>query len=230
MTTPSQFDPLAEAPRSLRDRIIRKFGRAVEPLALSLLSWCRSLDNRVEAVEKRAEIVEGQIRATLKAVRAMESVVSGLGEAGELSTKMTSLAGKVRDLETRADQAYWSREALVERLNKDDMREEQVVHRLGALEERAEEMYWSRSALVERMNHDDAVVEVINQALSALNQSLSELAARVDEQLPLPLAFGLDYLAMGRRLAAIEDQLEAIVSQPRTATLITFPPQEKAAG
>jgi hypothetical protein len=223
MTTPSRFDPLAEAPRSLLDRIIRKFGRTVEPLAVSLLSWCRSLDHRVETVEKRAEIVEGQIRAMLETVRAMESVVSGLGAAGELGSKMTSLAGKVRDLEARADQAYWSREALVERMNRDDMREEQIVQRLGTVEERAEELYWSRSALVERMNRDDAVVAVIDRSLSALQ-------TKVDEQLPLPLAFGLDYLAMGRRLAAIEDQLEAIVSQPRTATLIAFPPQEKAAG
>jgi hypothetical protein len=230
MTTPSRFDPLAEAPRSLRDRIARKFGRTVEPLAVSLLSWCRSLDHRVETVEKRTEASETQIRAMLEAVRAVESVVSGLGPAGELSSRMAhletltdSLAGKIKDLETRADQAYWGREALVERMNKDDMRKEQIVGRLGALEERAEDLYWSRSAVVERMNCGDAVVEV-------LDRSIAELQTKVSEQLPLPLVFGLDHLAMGRRLAAIEDQLEAILAQPPSRSLVAFPSPEKAAG
>ncbi|HEY2154398.1 MAG TPA: hypothetical protein VGH33_02125 [Isosphaeraceae bacterium] len=221
MTTPSQFDPLAEAPRSIRDRIVRKFGRAVEPLAVSLLSWCRSLDHRVETVEKRVEAGESHFRAMADAVRNAEMIVSSLATAVESLTD--SLSRKVKDLETRADQAYWGREALVERLNKDDNREEQIVNRLGALEERTEELYWSRSALVERMNRGDAVVEAIDRSVAALQ-------SKVDEQLPLPLSFGLDHLAMGRRLAAIEDQLEKILAQPPSRALVAFPPPEKAAG
>ncbi len=230
MTTPSQFDPLADAPRSLGARILRKFGRTVEPLAVSLLSWCRSLDHRVETVEKRVEIGEGQIRAMLESIRAVESVVSGFGGAGELRSKLTALesqadtlTAKIRDLEARADQAYWGREALVERMNKGDMREEQIVNRLGALEERAEELYWNRSALVERMNRGDAVVEVIHR-------DVKKLQTEVGEQLPLPLAFGLDHLAMGRRLSAIEDQLETLLAQPSSRALVAFPSPEKAAG
>ncbi len=230
MTAPSQFDPLAEAPRSLRDRIIRKFGRTVEPLAVSLLSWCRSLDHRVETVEKRVEGGESQIRTLTQALRSIETIVSTLGDAGELRSKMAAvestaegLASKVKDLETRADQTYWSREALVERMNRDDAREEEMVHRLGSVEERTEDLYWGRSALVERMNRDDAVVETIDLRLTALQ-------AKVDEQLPLPLAFGLDYLAMGRRLAALEDQLEAILTEPPAAPLVAFAAPEKAAG
>lgn len=73
------------------------------------------------------------------------------------------------------------------------------------------------------MNEEDAVVVAIQRKVEALQST-------VDEQVPLPLAFGLDYLAMGRRLAAIEDQLEAIVSKPATVGIVPFPTPEKAAG
>ncbi len=211
MTTPSRFDPLAEAPRSFFDRVLRKFGRTVEPLAVSLLAWCRALDHRVESVEKRLEGSENLFRAMSQTMAAIESVVSSLGPAGELRAKVDavdSLQGKVKDLEARADQAYWSREALVERMNQDDAREAGLLTRLGAVEERAEDLFWGRAALVERMNEEDAVVVAIQRKVEALQST-------VDEQVPLPLAFGLDYLAMGRRLAAIEDQLEAIALEAR---------------
>jgi hypothetical protein len=135
-------------------------------------------------------------------------------ELGEGETR--SLAHKIRSLEQRTDHLEWGREALVERMNHDDLR-------IGGLEERAETLYWGREALVERMNHDDAVFE--------------EFRMRVDQQASLPLSFGLDYLAMGRRLAALEDYVEALLAQLAKAqdgqatTLVAFPSSpEKAAG
>jgi hypothetical protein len=52
----------------------------------------------------------------------------------------------------------------------------------------------------------------------------------------LPLSFGLDYLAMGRRLASLEDQVELLLTRlaeaqgGQSATLVAFPSPEKAAG
>lgn len=258
MTTPSQFDPLAQAPRTLRARLASKFGRTIEPLAMNLVSWCRSLDHRVESVEARLEADEAQLRAAAQALRGIDAIGPRLDELEALAPKITAfgpklaaaisrfaafeavaeavterldaLAAKVNDLDVRADQAFWAREAVVERLNRDDAREEQVIGRVVALEEKAEQLYWGREALVERMNRDDAVVEAIDLRLTGLQE-------KVDDQVPLPLAFGLDYLAMGRRLAAMEDQVEALLSQlgkgqdGQPATLVAFPAaQDKAAG
>ena len=99
------------------------------------------------------------------------------------------------------------------------------------MEERAEGLLWGREALVERMNSDNAVV-------ASIGRKIDELRTKIDEQVPLPLAFGLDYLAMGRRLAALEDQVEAVLCQlgkardGQPATLVAFPApvEEKAAG
>ena len=79
------------------------------------------------------------------------------------------------------------------------------------------------------MNRDDALVEAIDRRVVTLQE-------KVDEQLPLPLAFGLDYLAMGRRLASLEDQVEILLARlakaddGQPATLVAFPGPEKAAG
>ncbi len=248
MTTPSQFDPLADAPRSLRARLARKFGRTIEPMAVNLLSWCRSLDHRVESIEGRLEADEARLRAVSQAIRGIEDSGARLEALEALAPKVTaivpklasmtprrvtaveSLQDKVRALEARSDQAFWGREALVERMNQDDAREAAVVGRVSALEVRADQLYWGREALVERMNRDDAVVEVIDRRITALQE-------KVDEQAPLPLSFGLDYLAMGRRLAALEDQVELLLGQlskeqeGRATTLVAFPEApEKAVG
>jgi chromosome segregation ATPase len=244
MTTPSQFDPLAGPPPSLRARIGRKFGRTIEPLAVNLLAWCRSLDHRMESVEGRLESGEAQLRAVTQVIRTaegmaarMEAVEAQLPKVAAVVAKVAAMnplisgfEAKIKQLETRADQSFWGREALVERMNRDDAREETTVARLAALEERAEGLFWGREALVERMNRDDAQVEVIDRRVATLE-------TKVDEQVPLPLSFGLDYLAMGRRLAALEDQIELLLSrlggaqEGQAATLVSFPSApEKAAG
>jgi chromosome segregation ATPase len=244
MTTPSQFDPLAGPPPSLRARIARKFGRTVEPIAVSVLSWCRSLDHRLESVEGRLEASEAQLRAVAQVIRTAEGMAARMeaveaqvprmaavvAKVATINPLLTGFEAKIQQLETRADQAFWGREALVERMNADDAREEAVAARVAAIEERAESLFWGREALVERMNRDDAHVETIERRVATLE-------TKVDEQVPLPLSFGLDYLAMGRRLAALEDQIEMLLSRlapaqdGQAATLVTFPSTpEKAAG
>src|ERR1700722_7230883 len=101
MTTPSQFDPLARAPRSFLARIARTFGRKVEPLAVNLLAWCRSLDHRVGSVEGRLEGSEAQVRALSHAVRNIESLVPALEAAGELGSKVSALARRATAAETK---------------------------------------------------------------------------------------------------------------------------------
>jgi hypothetical protein len=249
----SPFDPLAEAPRSLRDRIARKLGRTVEPMAIRLLSWCRSLDHRVESIEGRLEAGEVQLRSVAQAMRAVngvgsrieaieaiapqvEAIVSKIGAISAGLAALEPIPEKIRLLEVRADQAFWGREALAERMNQDDAREQALVERVAglaagvsALADRAEQLYWGREALVERMNLDDATVESIDRRLVALQE-------KVEEQIPSPQAFSLDYIALGRRLASLEDQVELLLGrlagtqEGQAATLVAFPGPEKAAG
>ena len=96
MTTPSQFDPLAEAPRSLRARLARKFGRTVEPLAMHLLSWCRSLDHRIASIEGRMEADEAQLRGRGPGpARPYEAIGPRLDGLEALAPRITALGPKL---------------------------------------------------------------------------------------------------------------------------------------
>jgi hypothetical protein len=221
MTNTSQFDPLADAPRSYRERLARKFGRTVEPMAIQLLAWCRSLDHRVSGLEARSDGVQAKADALAHSVRALEARTEAMdARLDEGLQRYEGMPQRVRSLEGRTDQLFWGREALVERMNVFDA----IADRVAAVEDKAETLHWGREALVERMNRDDAVFDAFK--------------TKVEEQSSLPLAFGLDYLAMGRRIAMLEDQVEALLAQLARsqgglpeASVVAFPATpEKAAG
>jgi hypothetical protein len=184
--SPSPHDPEAIPRTTVRRRLAWNIGRRLEPLAVRLLDWCRALEARVGDVERRVE--EGQRRAS------------------DDLTEIQAIEGRVGSLEGRADEAWWGREALVERINELASRHEGLMSSMLALEEKAEQAYWAREAAVERLGQ-----AVADQA--AANLRIESLERRIEEHVPLPMAFGLDALAMGRRLAAIEDHVEQLLVQ-----------------
>jgi chromosome segregation ATPase len=291
----AHFDPHDQPPRTFRERLSRKVKRTVEPLAIHLLEWCRSLHTRVEAVEGRVDAVgtrvdavdarfeqtearfreiDGQIQSVrglvgfldglLKSVQKHTCDVDGrlhaLGEsvaereaiaaegrqevdwlrdqasvfAAEVQEFKASTHGLLQEFTLRADQGDWGRQALVERLNAGDEREIATARRLAELGHQADETYWAREALIERLDRVCATQDAIRADFEAHREGVAD-------RLSLPLAFGLDSLAMGRRLAALEDQVELLQSllakdNPGLgATLVPFPKpdegeHEKAAG
>jgi chromosome segregation ATPase len=284
----AHFDPHDQPPRTFRERLSRKVKRTVEPLAIHLLEWCRSLHTRVEAVEGRVDAVhtrfeqaearsreiDGQIESVrglvgfldglLKSVQKHTCEVDGrlqaLGETvGEreaiaaqgrqevdwLRDRASDLAADVQEFKAsthrllqeftlRADQGDWGRQALVERLNAGDEREIATARRIAELGHQIEETYWAREALIERLDRVCATQDAIRADFESHREAVAD-------RLSIPLAFGLDSLAMGRRLAALEDQVELLQSllakeNPGLgATLVPFPKTdegelEKAAG
>jgi chromosome segregation ATPase len=207
MMSRSPHEPVSIATNTLRQRLSWGIRRRLEPLAMRLLDWCRFLEVRVEDGERRAQ-------DTLTEVRAIEG-------------RVHSLEGQVQSLEERAVESYWGREALVERINELTSTNEGVAARLMALEEKAEKAYWAREAVVESLNQ-----AVANQ--STANLRIESLQRQIDEYVPVPIAFGLDALAMGRRLAAIEDHVERLLVEGDTTgddratpTLVHFSPRDQ---
>jgi chromosome segregation ATPase len=288
----AHFDPHDQPPRTFRERLSRKVKRTVEPLAIHLLEWCRSLHTRVDAVEGRVDAVgyrvdagleqaearfreidgqiqsvrglvgfldgllksvqkhtcdvDGRLNALVETVGEREALeaegrqeVEGLREqASDLVTQVeefkASTHGLLQEFTLRADQGDWGRQALVERLNAGDEREIATARRIAELGQQVDETYWAREALIERLDRVCATQEAIRADFEAHREGVAD-------RLSLPLAFGLDSLAMGRRLAALEDQVELLQSllakdNPGLgATLVPFPKPdecepEKAAG
>jgi chromosome segregation ATPase len=203
---------------SLRARLRAKVSRTVEPIAHGLLAWSRAVDARVVAVEGRVDRVESEI-----------------------------------------EPIHWGRDALVERLNQTDAREEllrsrisaienaierdNASPRIAAIEDRQNQADWSRDAIVERLNFIDSRDEIrassVETQVGSIAGQLAELERTIDAQASPSNAADLEALAMGRRLAALEDQVEVLLARIAThddiEPLVSFPraaddDREKAAG
>jgi chromosome segregation ATPase len=264
----SPYDPHPSSPRTFRERLARKFKRTVEPLAIHLLDWCRSLNTRIDAAEARIEqgeqtllavehqiretsgllnFLDGQIRSSLNQVCALDGQYRVLAESyphveaavSEGRLRLDDLDGSCRDLFRRTDKAEWGREAIVQRMNEDDAKVSSLVHHVESLGQQVSDMHWAREALVERFVQLDAAQNSLQETLRQEFEQVETRIAAVAEVAAVPQAFGLDALAMGRRIAALEDQVEALLvllareNAAVSAALVPFPnsaPAEKAAG
>jgi chromosome segregation ATPase len=264
----SPFDLNNVAPRTLRERLAHKVKRTVEPLAIHLLDWCRSLNGRIDAAEVRIEqgeqalraieeqirearglldFLDGQIRSTLNQVCALDGQFRDHSHqyphleeaASEARSRLDELHSHFFELSQRADQAEWGRDALVHRLNDEDAKRALLAQQVETLNHQVIEMHWAREALVERLVQVDAGANTLREKVEKMESEMKAQLVAVEEQVTTPQAFGLDALAMGRRIASLEDQVEALVSllarenAAMSATLVPFPgstPAEKAAG
>ena len=77
-------------------------------------------------------------------------------------------------------------------------------------------------SIVGRLDANEPEIRRIGDALRHLEQRQDELATK----LPATIAFGWDYVAMTRRLAALEDQVEMLLQAQRGGA--TLPPNVKA--
>jgi chromosome segregation ATPase len=260
----SPFDPHANTPSTFRERLAHKVKRTVEPLAIHLLDWCRSLNTRIDSAEARIEngenalhaigqqiqetsgqleFLDGQVRSSLSQVCALDGQFRTMAEkfpqieaadAVERS-RVDELFSHLGELSVRADQAEWGREALVQRLNEEDARMAALGVQLDTLGQQVVDMHWAREALVERLVEVDAGQGMLREKIEKVEVDLKS----IPEEISLPQAFGLDALAMGRRIAALEDQVEALLmllareNAAIGAALVPFPKSaasEKAAG
>ena len=119
---------------------------------------------------------------------------------------MFTVVGRIASLEARADRGEWGRDALVERMNDQDCEIEHALNTVDELEPLVQDAYWGRSALVERFNDADCRTSLVDDTIKSMQTQIDEYVIR-------PLALELDTLAMSRRLATIEDQLELLLAQ-----------------
>jgi chromosome segregation ATPase len=194
-----------------RPGLIARIRRSFEPLAFRLLEWCRSVDARMQTAEARLDRADGRLTP--------------------LEDMSDEFRRRLSALEQHADQTHWGREALVERMNVDDAREQQIIRRIEALEARAEQLHWAREALVERLN----ATESQGPRPSAL---VVEIEARAQSRDERQTGVELDLLAVSRRLASIEEHIEKLLppapalgatDEGEAAPLVAFR-RDKAAG
>jgi chromosome segregation ATPase len=249
--TDSPLDPEVIPKPTIRQRFAWSVGRRLEPLVLWLLDWCRGLETRVGNLERRVEEGERRASSDLTEIEGLESRTVSLEGRAELAfwgrealverinelgdrTEVEAIQARIVSLEARAEDAFWGSEAVVERMNVYACDNEGLMARVTALEEETEQGYWAREALVERLNQAHATE-------STATQQFETLRRQIDEHFSTQLAFGLDALAMGRRLSALEDHVESLLVQGEATrddraapTLVRYSPRDqegdKAAG
>ena len=135
---------------------------------------------------------------------------------------------RIAALEGRSDRLEWGKDALVGRMNAQDCLIEHANNSFAELEPLVQDAYWGREALVERFNDADWRTHCVDETLKTMQMQIDEYVIR-------PLALELDTLAMSRRLATIEDQLEVALARidrslSAPAPLHAYRPDEAKAG
>ena len=185
--------------------------------------------------------LRARIRA--KVSRMVEPIAHGLlAWSHAVDTRVGVVEGRVERVESEIETIHWGRDALVERLNQADIREESLSFRIAAIEDWRNQADWSRDAIVERLNFIDSRDEIrassVETQVGSIDGRIAELERTIDAQASPSNAADLEALAMGRRLAALEDQVELLLARIAThddvESLVSFPrpadDREKAAG
>lgn len=120
--------------------------------------------------------------------------------------RLAHIEARAWNLEGRLDRAEWGKEAVVERINTQDHRVEHNANLLASLEPMVHQAFWGRQALVDRCNEVDWRSGEMDNRIRAMQNQIDEYVIR-------PLALELDALALSRRLATIEDRLDALLTR-----------------
>ncbi len=275
----SPFDPIDEAPPSLRRRIVGQLRRKLEPTAQRLQDWCRTLEARIQGLGSKLGRAEETTLGLAEEVDRLEGTVVGFARTAEAVERRLSAAEAEATASALASKATGEAlAAILDRLGAIDARLGAIEDRIGSVEAAhgavaarvgaAEEHVrtlddrdrWSHEALLERIQIGEGVMEArldgigrhselsdrehqahaerLAQAdarFAAVSDRFDRVDSRIDEQLPVPMAFALDAMAMGTRLAALEDQVEGLqveLAKARgdeaDATLVAFPAEPRA--